>query len=107
MTYEELAAIVEQYEKHAWTLRRVLVPLSSIEIARKFTADRQEARIIENEHAAIWFSRRSITECESWELRRIAPPAYAVVEVIPDDSPQEAKDELLSRAEARMFSKDP
>lgn len=105
MTIDQIEAIVDQYQKHDWQLRRILLPLEEVEIAAQVSLEYQDVDVVESVEAAIWFSRRSIPDNESWELRRIAPPAYALVEVLPDDLPQDAKDELLKQTELRMFSK--
>lgn len=106
MTIEQLLEIVRQYERHEWKLRRALIARSA-DIADTLAADFPDVEIVESDAAALWFSRRSIPEHESWEIRRVDPPAYALVEVIPDNIPQEAKEDLLRQTERRLFNRPP
>ena len=102
----DIAEIVDQYVKHGWKLRRVLLtaklgsslgdPAGLFGGAELRTAD----------HDGLWFSRRSMPDREAWELRRISASPFAVVEVIPDCLTDQERDELLSHAEERMFAPD-
>lgn len=103
MTVEGILAIVEQYQRYDWMLRRVLLPIDSFGLAEGLRDVYPGVEIIESMNAAMWFSRRSIPESESWEIRRIAPPAYAMVVVLPDEMSLEEKNELLEETEAEIF----
>lgn len=106
MTIEQFLEIVRQYEKHEWKLRRVLI-VGSAELADTLATDFPDVEIVESEDAALWFSRQSIPEHESWEIRRVEPPAYALVMVLPDNITQEAKEEMLTQTECRLFNRLP
>jgi hypothetical protein len=106
MKIEQLLEIVRQYERHEWKLRRVLMERSA-DIEDALAADFPDVAIVESDISALWFSRRSIPEHESWEIRRVDPPAYALVEVIPDNIQQEAKEDLLKQTELRLFDRLP
>ena len=97
-----IAAIIEQYEKHGWKLRRVLIS-SELADALRDSAAFPGADVRPSPHDGLWFSRRSLPDREAWELRRISAAPFAVVEVIPDGLTEEERDELLSEAEERMF----
>ena len=97
-----IAAIIEQYEKHGWKLRRVLISHElneSLGGAELFA----DADVRPAVHDGLWFSRRSLPDREAWELRRISAAPFAMVEVIQDGLSDQERDELLSSAEARMF----
>ena len=97
-----IAAIIDQYVKHGWKLRRVLLSRALAEalVGTELFAD---ADVRAAAHDGLWFSRRSHPDREAWELRRISAAPFAVVEVIPDGLSDQERDELLSSAEARMF----
>lgn len=97
-----IAAIIEQYVRHGWKLRRVLMSrglADALSDAALFAG----ADVRSSSHDGLWFSRRSLPDREAWELRRISAAPFAVVEVIPDGLTDQERDELLSSAEARMF----
>ena len=97
-----IAAIIEQYKKHGWELRRVLLSRELGEAlgSTELFAD-ADVRLAPND--GMWFSRRSFPDREAWELRRISSAPFAVVAVIPDGLTDEERDEMLSDAEERMF----
>jgi hypothetical protein len=95
----DIAAIIEQYVSHGWKLRRVL-SAREIGLASPLFGD-AEIRIGERE--GLWFSRRSQPDREAWELRRISPSPFAIVEVIPDGLTDQERDVVLEEAENRMF----
>jgi len=97
-----IAAIIEQYERHGWTLRRVLI---SRELAGALGGDGMfsDADVRPSPHGGMWFSRRSLPDREAWEMRRISASPFAVVEVIPDEFTDEEREKVLSDAESRMF----
>lgn len=94
-----VAAIIEQYERHGWKLRRVLLGRDSADLYVAFP----DAEIRTAAGSALWFSRRSQPDREAWELRRVSASPFAVVEIVPDGLTHDERDELLSAAEARMF----
>lgn len=98
-----LTAIIEQYEKHGWKLRRVLLTRGLKDALNNISGVFGDAEILVTGQNGLWFSRRSLADQEAWELRRISASPFAVVEVIPDGLSDEERDEILSRAESRMF----
>jgi len=99
---ETIASLADQYSKHKWTLRRVLLseasfgPLSE-EVKKQFP----DAEVLPHEIDAIWFARKN-RGSETWELRRIGSPAFALVEVINDDVSTEERENRLTLLEAEM-----
>ena len=102
----DIAEIIDQYVRHGWKLRRVLLMAelggSLGETAGLFG----DAEVRTAAYNGLWFSRRSMPDREAWELRRISASPFAVVEVIPDGLSDHERDELLNQAEERMFSPD-
>ena len=97
-----IAAIIEQYEKHGWKLRRVLLPREAIDELSE-TAIFGDAEVRPSGQGGLWFSRRTQPDREAWELRRVSASPFAIVEVIPDGHTDQEREEALAHAEARMF----
>lgn len=98
-----LTDIIEQYEKHGWKLRRALITQELGANLGDVAAVFGDAEVYSSAHNGLWFSRKSLPDQEAWELRRISTSPFAVIEVVPDGLAEEERDEILSRAEARMF----
>lgn len=101
-----IADIIDQYVKHGWKLRRVLL---TAELGGSLgdTSDLfGNAEVRTADHDGLWFSRRSMPDREAWELRRISASPFAIVEVIEDGLTDQERDELLALAEERMFHPD-
>lgn len=91
-------AIVEQYSKHGWTVRRVLVTAGSTEeLSSKFT----NFEVRPSDIDAIWFSRMNRT-AETWELRRLTGSPFALVQSIDSEMFEQERDILLHDVELRM-----
>jgi hypothetical protein len=101
---EQIREIIAQYEKHGWTLRRVLlsddlrvrtynelVTLSSGGAVEFVTSDVNGA----------WFSRSSPTG-EAWELRQLAATPFALFEVFDADDEEETREEARKEMETRL-----
>lgn len=99
MPESDIAAIIEQYVSHGWKLRRVLLTRAMGLTSPLFG----DAEVRTGDNDGLWFSRRSQPDREAWELRRISPSPFAIVEVIPDGLTDQERDELLEEAESRMF----
>ena len=98
-----IAAIIDQYIKHGWKLRRVLLSRDLAEKLGEAAGLFGDAESRTSPHDGLWFTRRSQPDREAWELRRISASPFAVVEVIPDVLSDDEREELLSDAEERMF----
>jgi hypothetical protein len=86
--------VIKQYEKHGWTLRRALL---SDESRIKLSAALGAIDIVPSDLEALWFSRRSKPETESWELRRLTGSPFALVAVIPSDATEEEVEATLKQ----------
>lgn len=100
-TPAQINEIVSLYTKHGWKLRRVLLSRDSANLAREPIFDGIDVR--DSSFDALWFSRRSRPGTESWELRRLAGTAFALVEVFEDETPDEEIEERLAETESRMM----
>ena len=69
-------AILDQYAKHGWELRRVLLSEEAkAELDTMFAG--RDVRSAEID--GLWFARRSRPGSESWELRRLGGSPFALV----------------------------
>ncbi len=93
----EIVETIEQYSKHGWSLRRVL--LSSP------TGDRIDGVMVEKgAFDGLWFSRVSRPGTETWELRRLGGTPYALVTVISDDDDEQTRQEAFAALEKKMLA---
>lgn len=91
--------IIKQYEKHGWTLRRALLSDDS----RLAMSDSLGGiDIVSSDLEALWFSRRSKPETESWELRRVTGSPFALVAVIPSNASEEEVESALAQVAEDM-----
>ena len=94
-----VAAILDQYAKHDWTLRRILLTQPPpAELSEAFNG----IPVSSSEIDALWFSRRSHESREAWELRRLTGSPFALVVVLDDDLSHEMRQEILSDTELEM-----
>ena len=100
----DINSVVELYEKHGWTLRRVLLtePLHD-EISEDVFA---KAVIEDSEIDALWFSRTSKPESETWELRRLTGSPFALIAVFDKGETDAEREETLREIEERMENAD-
>ncbi len=92
-------AILDQYAKHGWELRRVLLSEDAESELGAIFAGRD---VRSAEIDALWFSRRSRPGSESWELRRLGGSPFALVAVIDDEASDEDRESSLSDKEQQM-----
>ena len=95
-------AIVEQYEKHGWTLRRIL--LSKVEYAsasNELKSRFPDAVLVESEIDALWFSRKN-RDAETWELRRLSGTPFALLDAFNADVTDGERETALRNIEGRM-----
>lgn len=94
--------LADQYAKHKWILRRILLSENSFDdLAENVRTQFPVADVTRHEIDAIWFSRKN-KDSETWELRRIGSPPYALVEVIDDVLSDEEKRSRLEALELQM-----
>jgi hypothetical protein len=98
-----LRDVVEQYARHQWEPRILMLAASSTvapdELKRAGIAgiETRSAAV-----SAIWFARRSVPGKESWEIRRLTGTPYALVVGIEDDMSDDERDAILLDAEERL-----
>lgn len=99
---DSIVAVVEQYQRFGWQLRRISVTDGShVSLLRqKF----DEALIQPGNSDAAWFSRTN-RGSETWELRRLSGVPFALVRVIDADLPIDERDEILRAVELQMADK--
>lgn len=98
-----IAEILALYKKHGWILRRVLLS----DALRASLADSLEtlfgaAEIRAAETDAVWFSRQSRAEQETWELRRLSETPLALMEIFDTEDEAEIREETLAEVEERL-----
>ncbi|MDQ2856676.1 MAG: hypothetical protein M3R68_10135 [Acidobacteriota bacterium] len=97
---DRLLEIVTTYQKHGWSLRRILLTAAagSLPADETFAIAEVEAATID----AVWFSRPSHEQREAWELRLVAATPYALFETFEKDETEEQRAEMRREMEARM-----
>jgi len=91
-------AVVDQYSRHGWTLRRILVTEVPPET---FSSKFPNIEIQPSDIDAIWFSRIN-RNSETWELRRLTGAPFALVRSIDRGLFSQDRDELLHDVELKM-----
>lgn len=97
--------LIAQYEKHGWKLRRVLLSDRMRESLAGTIGVFADADIVVAEIDALWFSRKSREDIETWELRHLSKAAYAIVTSVAATAESNEIDEALDKAEATMLAK--
>lgn len=103
MNAGQIREILEQYAKHGWILRRVLLSAAT----RENLADALEllfgdAPLYFFKIDAVWFSRSAANGNEAWELRRLSSTPFALVKVFNDDDNDETREEMRRETEKQM-----
>jgi hypothetical protein len=86
--------IIKQYEKHGWALRRALLSDDSLP---SLSNSLNGIDIIASDLEALWFSRSSRPDSESWELRRLTGSPFALVAVIASNASEEERESTLAQ----------
>ena len=95
--------IVQTYERHNWTLRRILVTSGTRnEISQAIEAGLKGVPLIESDLDALWFARPSTRGREAWELRLLSEQPYALFEAFDADENEEDRENARREMEARM-----
>jgi hypothetical protein len=103
MNVVELAQqIVANYQKHGWTLRRVLLRPTAEHERQQIAQTFPESALIDAEVDALWFARASHAGREAWELRLIAEQPYALFETFEADEAEEDREDLRREMENKM-----
>lgn len=92
--------IRKQYEKHGWTLRRVLLcaPENFSSLENLFG----DAPVDSSDINALWFSRASAIGGEAWELRRLSGAPFAQIIVFGADTNEAERERARREAESKI-----
>ena len=105
MNIDAVEEIIKQYGAHGWTFRRAVLSEADV---RAFGDDLlrnyPEADILKGPESGLWFSRRTLTDREAWELRRLSGSPFALIAVVEDSLSGTEHDAVLNEVEQRMFS---
>src|SRR5256714_15338390 len=102
-TIELAREIIAMYERHGWSLRRVLLrPDIKSEVGLEAEKLFGNANLSESDFDALWFARKSQANREAWELRLISEQPYALFETFEDDEAEEDREEARHEMENRM-----
>ena len=99
---EAVGAIIEQYQKHGWILRRALLSSEGKKMLAGMTGI---ASIIDSDVEAFWFSRQSNPKTEAWELRRLTGLPFALIAVLSTDADTEEFESTLDQVADEMREK--
>ena len=99
---DQIINLADQYAKHKWVLRRILLCEGSFDgVSDEVRAQFPDVDVSLHEINAIWFSRKN-KDSETWEIRRLGSPPYALVEVIDDVLSAEERENRLAFLEHEM-----
>ena len=99
---EAIVSLVDQYAKYGWALRRILLSEgSSAYLSESVITQFPDAELVTHEIDALWFSRKN-KDSETWELRRLGSPPFALVEVIDDTLSADEREANLASLELEM-----
>ena len=98
---EAVEAIVEQYRRFGWQLRRILLTPENTNVSEFIKSRFPDVSVEQHEIDALWFSRAN-RGAETWELRRLTGPPFALVQVINADTPDSEREGALRSTENRL-----
>lgn len=96
----EVKEILTQYEKHGWSLRRVLLCADAKN--RLPAALFGQVEVVASEINALWFSRPAFEERETWELRHLSAAPFALVEVFEADDEEDVREDARCEMQTRL-----
>jgi hypothetical protein len=100
---ELFAEIINNYQRHGWELRRVLLRAETRAGLNKSARELfKDAVLVDSEFDALWFSRPSHAGREAWELRQVAAQPYALFEAFEADEDEELREDARREMENRM-----
>ena len=102
----QIQEILSLYTKHGWKLRRVLLsPKLKLHLADSIETLFNATEIIDAEIDAIWLSRASAGNAESWEIRCLSETPYALLEVFDEEDEEEVREEIRQELQAQIQGK--
>ena len=100
---DTIREVLSTYKKHGWALRRVLLsPGLKAQVGDEAKRLFPDVEVKDSDLDALWFSRQSRKDSIAWELRRLGPLPFALVEVVDAELPSEDLESVLSDAEGRL-----
>lgn len=103
MDKKQISEITSLYAKHGWKLRRVLLSPKLFKSLAHGAGDVfADARVIESDIDAAWFSRSSRPGNETWEIRRLSAEPFALCEVFSDEDDEETREEAIYEMESKL-----
>ena len=94
--------IVATYEKHGWSLRRLLINSVTESDSAKIAEAFNDSAKVPAEIDALWFARSSSGGREAWELRLVAEQPYALFEAFEADEVEEDREAARREMENKM-----
>lgn len=102
-TVELAREIIAMYERHGWSLRRVLLRADTKREVESQAKDLfRDAELRDSDFDALWFARKSHVNREAWELRLISEQPYALFETFETDEAEEDREEARREMENLM-----
>lgn len=98
-----IEAVLAQYKKHGWDLRRVLLSNEFKEKVAGLDELFSDADVRSSELDALWFSRSSRPGATAWEIRRLTESPFALVVALQDEAGPEVREAILKQAEMQML----
>lgn len=104
---ELIEEIISLYEKHGWTLRRVLISDAvRVSINERLQDLFRGVEMVSSPFLnALWFSRPSGKSDEAWELRHLSANPFALVEVFSAGDDEEKREKILKDTENLLSDK--
>lgn len=104
MTVSELVPeIIANYNRHGWTVRRVLLrPETRATLTGTTQNLFNDSPVQDSDFDALWLARASHGNREAWELRLIAEQPFALFEAFEADESEEDREEARHEMENRM-----
>src|ERR1041385_5511448 len=100
---ESLIAIIDQYRRNGWTMRRALLSAQlKIRLGSAFFTLLGDLEIKESDIDAGWFSRVSRGNAVAWELRWFSEFPFALLEVINEDAEPNEVERILRETEEKL-----
>ncbi len=100
---DAISEILSLYKKHGWTFRRVLLCDDSKTKIKPFYAELfGETELKLSDIDALWFSRSTKPDSETWELRHLGKTPFALLEVIDADLHDAEKEQILHNTESKI-----
>ena len=98
----DVPAILANYRRHGWTLRRVLLSGAADMNDQERVDVFGDAELRRSDLDAMWFERRSVPGKAAWELRALSSSPLALVALIPDDAGPDDVESLLADTQDRL-----